>query len=157
LLVLGSLQLPFAQTDESTTRDRANEKVIRDLYKRFAEAWNRHDVDALGAMWAIDGDHIEPDGTHVDGRQAVSLHLKRQHDTVFKQTHLDLSIAEVWFVADTVALVDGGYELTGVRTPDGDALPARRGHLTSLLLEEGGKWWIVASRLMIPTELPYKR
>ena len=70
---------------------------------------------------------------------------------------LDLNIDDVWFVTGDVALVDGGYTLTGAKLPDGTVLPARRGHYTSVLLNEGGRWWIVASRLMIPAPLPYKK
>jgi uncharacterized protein (TIGR02246 family) len=137
--------------------DVANEKLVRDLYDRFVAAWNRHDPATMAGMWSIDGDHLEPDGTVAKGRDAVRALLTREHQTVFAKSHLSLSVADVWFVAQNVALVDGGYEVTGIRTPDGVDLPARRGHLTSVLLHEQGKWWIAASRLMIPTELPYKK
>jgi hypothetical protein len=80
-----------------------------------------------------------------------------QHDTVFKNTVLDLSIEDVWFITSEVALVDGSYNLAGVVLPDGKELPARKGHLTAILLKEGKSWVIAASRLMIPTELPYKK
>lgn len=136
--------------------DVQSEKAVRELYDRFVADWNRHDAAALGAMYAIDGDHIEPDGNHVDGRDEVTLLLKRQHESAFKQTRLMLNIADVWFITEDVALVDGGYAISGIRSPDGKELPERRGHLTSILLREGGKWTIAASRLMIPTELPYK-
>ena len=137
--------------------DVKSEKVVRESYARFADAWNRHDVEALGKMYAVDGDHIEPDGNHVDGRAAVTMLFKRQHESVFKQTRLMLNIADVWFITEDVALVDGGYAISGIRTPDGAEVPERRGHLTSILLREGGTWVIAASRLMIPTELPYKK
>lgn len=136
--------------------DIANEAVVRTLYDDFVAAWNRHDVDALASMWAIDGDLLEPDGAVAKGRDAVRAHFARQHATVFAKTRLVLRVADVWFLAEDVALVDGGYEIQGIRTPDGRELPARRGQLTSVLLKEQGKWWIAASRLMIPTELPYK-
>jgi uncharacterized protein (TIGR02246 family) len=136
--------------------DIANERLVRELYDKFVGAWNRHDVESLAGMWAIDGDHFEPDGTVAKGRDAVRALLAREHGSVFAKTRLDLSVADVWFISDDVALVDGGYEIYGIRTPDGDELPARRGHLTSVLIQEQGKWWIAASRLMIPTELPYK-
>ena len=137
--------------------DLKNEKVVRDQYDRFVAAWNRHDAAALGAMYTIDGDHLEPDGNHVDGRDAVTLLFKRQHESVFKQTRLMLNIADVWFVTDDVALVDGGYAISGIRDLEGVEIPERRGHLTSVLLREGGTWRIAASRLMVPTELPYKK
>lgn len=137
--------------------DVANERVIREIYDNFVQAWNRHDVAALAAMWAIDGDHFEPDGTVAKGRDAVQKVMGRAHSTVFAKTRLNLSVADVWFISEGVALVDGGYEISGIQTPDGKALPSRRGHLTAVLIHEQGKWWIAASRLMIPTDLPYKK
>lgn len=160
LLLSTILALPGAATAQSNVggavTDVKNEKVVRETYQRFVEAWNRHDFEALANMYSIDGDHIEPDGDHADGRADVGLLLKRQHEGVFKKTHLMLNIADIWFITREVALVDGGYAISGIQTPDGKEIPERRGHLTAVLLFEDGKWWIVASRLMAPTELPYK-
>lgn len=150
--------LAGAQSNEGgIASDIANEKAVRALYEAFVKAWNDHDYMALAGMWAIDGDHMEPDGTVAKSRQAVAELFKRGHEGPFKHTHLQLSLADVWFLSTDVALVDGGYAISGIRTPDGKELPERRGHLTSVLLKEQGRWWITASRLMIPTELPYKK
>jgi uncharacterized protein (TIGR02246 family) len=150
--------LATAQSNEGgIASDIANEKAVRALYTQFAAAWNRHDYMTLAGMWAIDGDHMEPDGSTAKGREAVATLFKREHEGPFAHTELQLSIADVWFLSTDVALVDGGYAVSGIRTPDGVELPERRGHLTSVLLKEQGKWWITASRLMIPTELPYKK
>ena len=137
--------------------DLENEKTIRQLYADFVTTWNKHDAAGLAKMWALDGDHLEPDGTMVKGRKAVTEHLAAQHKTVFADTVLSLTISDVWFVTDTVALVDGGYGISGIRAPDGRELPKRSGLLTAILLKENGQWWIAASRLMIPTTLPYKK
>lgn len=161
LLLAVALALPGVAAGQSNVggaeSDVRNEKKVRELYERFTAAWNRHDWEALAAMYTIDGDHTEPDGDHVDGRTAIALLFKRQHETVFKHTRLLLQIADIWFVTGEVALVDGGYAVTGIRTPDGKELPERRGRLTAVVLFENGDWHIAASRLMIPTELPYKR
>lgn len=161
LVLAAVLALPGTAAPQSNVggaaTDVKNERKVRELYQRFNEAWNKHDYEALSNMYAIDGDHIEPDGDHADGRPAVALLLKRQHESVFKNTHLMLNIADIWFVTGEVALVDGGYAISGIRTPDGKEVPERRGHLTAVVLYEDGKWWIAASRLMVPTELPYKR
>jgi uncharacterized protein (TIGR02246 family) len=150
--------LATAQSNEGgIASDIANEKAVRALFAQFVQAWNRHDYMALAGMWAIDGDHMEPDGATAKGRDAVATLFKRGHEGAFKHTQLQLSIADVWFLSGDVALVDGGYAISGIRTPDGVELPERRGHLTSVLLKEQGKWWITANRLMIPTELPYKK
>jgi len=137
--------------------DLENEKVIRKLYADFTASWNKHDVPALAKMWALDGDQLEPDGTSAKGRGAIADHLRQQHDTVFKDTVLSLTIADVWFISDEVALVDGGYGINGIRTREGAEVPKRSGHLTAILIKEDGQWWIAASRLMVPTTLPYKK
>jgi len=138
--------------------DVANEKIIRKLYDDFVTAWNNHDVAALSDMWTIDGDQIDPDGTRTKGRPALTKLLMKQHTTVFKSSLLKLTIDDVWFISSEVALVDGGYDLTGVVAPDGKEIPERKGHITALLIHEAGsRWLIAASRLMIPTGLPYKK
>lgn len=137
--------------------DRQEEKKIRALYNAFEDAWNAHKIDAMAEMWSLDGDHQEPDGHIAKGREDVRALFRKQHDTVFKTTVLDLSIDSVWFITADVVLVDGKYSIAGIVAPDGQELPSRQGHLTAILLKEGQNWHIAASRLMIPTTLPYKK
>ena len=137
--------------------DLRNERTIRKIYEEFTAAWNRHDTKTMGDMWALDGDHLEPDGHLAKGRAEVEALLTKQHATVFKNSHLGLTIDSVWFVSGNVALVDGSYEVSGIQDLEGRPIPTRKGHLTSVLLNERDKWWIAASRLMIPTTLPYRK
>ncbi|MFN2375199.1 MAG: SgcJ/EcaC family oxidoreductase [Candidatus Binatia bacterium] len=139
-----------------TAADVKSEQAIRDLYTDFVKAWNAHDVATISKRWAIDGDHVEPDGQVAKGRDEVTALLTKQHNGVFKKTTLTLAVKSVWMISDTVALVDGTYELAGAELPDGTAVPARTGMLTSVLILEKANWSIAASRLMIPTTLPYK-
>jgi uncharacterized protein (TIGR02246 family) len=139
-----------------TAADVKSEKQIRELYADFVKAWNSHDVKTMASRWAVDGDQVEPDGTRAHGREGVTELLTKQHDSVFKKTKLELTVKTVWMISDDVALVDGTYELTGATLPDGTPIPARKGLLTAVLIQERNTWSIAASRLMIPTVLPYK-
>jgi uncharacterized protein (TIGR02246 family) len=140
-----------------TAADVKATQEIRDLYADFVKAWNKHDVKTMAARWAIDGDQMEPDGTRAKGRDEVTELLTKQHGGVFKDTQLTLTVDTVWMISDAVALVDGTYSLQGAKLPDGTAIPARKGNLTSVLIKEKNTWSIAASRLMVPTELPYKK
>ncbi|HYC55533.1 MAG TPA: SgcJ/EcaC family oxidoreductase [Candidatus Binatia bacterium] len=137
--------------------DVKGDAEIRKLYETFVEDWNKHNVNGMADLWAVDGDHVEPDGNVAKGREEVRTLFTKQHGTVFHDTKLDLKIAGVWFISNDVALVDGTYSVKGIIAPTGEKVPERRGLLTSVLMREGGKWWIAASRLMIPTTLPYKK
>jgi len=148
----------LAQSNEGSIRsDLVNEGTIRELYANFNKAWNKHDTQAMANMWSIDGDHREPDGRLAKGREAISKLFAAQHESVFKKTELFLTLKDVWFITANTALIDGSYEVEGARLPDGTVLAPRKGYLTSVLLKERDQWWIVASRLMIPTQLPYKK
>lgn len=136
--------------------DERNEAKIRALYDEFEADWNAHDVAKLIEHWAIDGDHVEPDGTEADGNDAIKQLLEGQHGGAFKDSMLDLTIEDVFFLSTSIALVDGTYKVAGIVTPDGTAIPARSGRYTAVLLDEQGGWHIAASRLMIPAGLPYK-
>jgi uncharacterized protein (TIGR02246 family) len=136
--------------------DVEGEKEIRDLYVAFVADWNKHNPQALADRWAVDGDHLEPDGRVAKGRDEVRALFVKQHETVFAKTKLELELTSVWFISETVALADGAYSISGIVDPSGNPVGERKGHLTSVLLREQGTWWVAASRLMIPATLPYR-
>jgi uncharacterized protein (TIGR02246 family) len=136
--------------------DVMNEEAIRKAYDQYTAAWNRHDVKAMAAMWVEDGDEVEPDGHVAKGRAELAKMLTVQHETVMKKTTLALTVDSVWFIDANVALVDGAYEVSGIVAPDGKELPPRKGRLSAILLHERDRWWIAASRLMIPAPLPWR-
>jgi len=137
--------------------DNRNEANVRELYQGFTDAWNKHDAKAMAGMFAVDGDYLDPDGRLARGRDEVEKVFTQGHATAFKASRLKLNVDTVWFITSAVALLDGSYEVTGVRDLEGKDLPPRKGHLTSVLLEENGRWWIAASRLMVPVPLPYRK
>lgn len=137
--------------------DLESDAKIRDLYKRFVEAWNRHDFETLKGLWTIDGDHQEPDGTIAKGRDEVGKLFAKEHMTVFKDSQIRLTIHSVWFLSADVALVEGSYELIGVQDQHGKDIPPRKGRLTSVLLKEPDVGWrVAASRSMIPVPLVWR-
>ena len=137
--------------------DLVQDATIRKLYAKFTEAWNRHDAKAMASFWTIDGDAMEPDGSHAKGKTEVEKLFTQEQTTVFKDTHLTLTIDTSWFINADVALIDGTYELTGVRDQQGNEIPIRKGHLTSVLVGENGNWQVAASRATVPVPLPYKK
>ena len=136
--------------------DAISAAEVTQLYAEFTKAWNRHDPKALAALWSLDGDHVEPDGTTAKGRSDVQKLFTKEHETVFKGTQLTLNLSSVWLVTEDVALADGTYKLVGAVDPKGNKIEPREGKLTSVLLREDGKWWVAASRLMIPMPLVWK-
>ena len=155
-LASGAGTQPAEKPGASAPSDLENEVAIRKLYAGFTEAWNRHDARAMAQMWALEGDHYEPDGRSAEGRDAVELLFREEQATAFKDSKLELTVDTVWFITPNVALVNGSYKIDGVRIPEGKQISIRKGHLTSVLLKEGGRWWVAASRAMIPAPLIWR-
>lgn len=136
--------------------DAVDSAAVTSLYAEFTEAFNQHDPEAMASIWAIDGDHVEPDGTVAKGRQEVEALFRKEHELIFKDAELSLSIRSVWFMRPGVALADGTYRIEGAVDPKGEPLGPREGMLTSVLLEEDGTWKVAASRLMLPVPLVWR-
>ncbi|MGH7787198.1 MAG: YybH family protein [Candidatus Binatia bacterium] len=154
---LAAAQAPKAYPGAGGPRtDLANDAAIRALYAEFVTAWNAHDAAKLASFWTIDGDVREPDGAVAKGRDEVAKHFADEHAAAFKDTEIKLTIDSVWFASGDVALVDGAYVVLNAVDPNGQALPPRKGLLTSVLIKEDGTWRVAASRSMIPIPLPWR-
>jgi uncharacterized protein (TIGR02246 family) len=132
------------------------ELEIHQTYSAFASAWNEHDAAAMAALWTKDGDHMEPDGRTVFGRDEVRRLLTFEHASVFKNSNLHLAVEHVRMAADDVAIADGSYELFGATDPRGNKIGSRAGYFTSVLAKEDGVWKVSASRLMLPQVLVWR-
>ncbi len=156
VLGAGKERTPRPGAEEARQSDLENEVKIRKLYEDFTAAWNEHDPRAMAQFWTINGDHYEPDGRGAEGRDAVEALFAEEQKTAFRDSKLVLTVDSVWFITPSIALVNGFYEIDGVRDPSGNKLSIRKGHLTSVLLREGETWWVAASRAMLPVPLAWR-
>ncbi len=132
------------------------EGEVHATYKRFVEAWNKHDAAAMATLWTDEGDHTEPDGRTVHGRAEVNKLLQIEHASVFKGSQLHIAVEHVRLVSDDVAIADGTYELFGATDPAGNKLGVRAGYFTSVLKRDADGWKVSANRLMLPQVLIWR-
>jgi hypothetical protein len=67
-------------------RAMAHERDLLQLLQEFAEAWNRHDVDALMSMMTVDGVFEASAGPGVDGaRHEGARAVRAAYEAVFEQ------------------------------------------------------------------------
>jgi uncharacterized protein (TIGR02246 family) len=130
---------------------------VRKVTDEFIVAWNKHDAVALAAMWTEDGDHTEPDGRSVFGRDQIKGLFEIEHKTVFKNSELNLVVERVRPVTDKVAIADGTYELFKATDPAGREIGTRTGYFINVMVKEGDTWKVSASRLMLPATLIWRK
>ena len=129
----------------------ADERAVEKVPLDFKDAWNKHDAKALANGFAEDGDLINPMGTAAKGREQIRKLFDREHGGRLKQSKMALQCEPARFLAVNVAEVDCDYTLEGITAPQAPAV--LRGHITLVVVREGGKWSIASQRAMVPMEL----
>ena len=141
----------------------SDEEAVRKVVNGFPEAWNRHDMDAFGALFTPDADFVNVAGTHWKGRESIQLNHAFTHGAIpadstgvthpflangksaygiFKTSNLTFKQVDVRFLRKDVAVAHVQSELQGdARTKD-----TRRTLLVMILTKENGRWLIAVAQ-----------
>ena len=127
---LAAIALPFAACLHAEAND---EGAVRQVVSGFVDAWNRHDMEAFGKLFAPDADFVNVAGDWWQGRKAIQMHHAYSHGTIpadtegepvayygiFKTSTLRFTQMDVRFQRKDVAVVHVSMELLGdTRTPN---------------------------------------
>ena len=148
LALLLSLVVVEAGAQSSTAGD---EKDIRAISVQLQDAWNKADPKMLADLFLTDGDYISSTGRTARGRAEVEKAFAQQWAGIYRKTKIAVQVTNTRFVRRDVAVVDGTFEVSGMKDPAGKSLPARSGLSTIVAVKKGERWYIDALRGMIPS------
>lgn len=123
-----------------------DEEAIQKRVDEFVAAWNKDDAKAMAAIWAPDGDLINPFGRVAKGRSEVEKLFIDEHSTFMKNTTYDVKSSSVRLLGSDAAVLDWDSDIVGMKAPDGTDLPVFDHHVTSVMVKKDGTWWIVSAR-----------
>lgn len=135
-VLLGVVALAFGQDTKPAAPD---EKPIREVAARFAEAFNKRDAAALAALFAADARVIDPDGAAIEGRDAI-----RDRFVIALEANPDLKVD---FTADNIRFltpdvaVEEGHAVA--KSSSGETFT---GLHTVVYVKRGGAWEIMLVR-----------
>jgi hypothetical protein len=136
----------------------SDEQAVTEVVNQLRDAWNRHDMNAFGALFAPDADFVNVTATHWHGRAAIQLNHAFLHGTIsldspgvalpkavygiFKTSVMSIKQIDVRFLRKDVAAVQVQTEMAG----DARTQNLRRSFLTIILTQEGGRWLIAVAQ-----------
>lgn len=120
----------------------ADEDAIRDVAKRYCDAWNRHDMEALSELFDADAQWVNIVGMHWPGRAAVVCGHAAFHRTFFRSTAIEIADATITEFAPGVATAIILLNVGPFTPPDGVARPASENCLSLVLAMRSGRWLI---------------
>jgi uncharacterized protein (TIGR02246 family) len=108
---------------------------------RFIDAWNGHDMHALGDLFADDADFIDVFGNWFKGRTAFEQVLAQRHRSVFAESRFTRKDVAVRQVSPGLAIVHAVIELAGATSPGGQPLAPALGVMGYVMEREGPEGW----------------
>jgi uncharacterized protein (TIGR02246 family) len=116
---------------------------VSEVVGAFADAWNRHDMDAFAELFAEDAEFVNVVGLWWKGRDAIRDAHAFTHSTIFRNSRLVFNGTEVRHPVPSIAIARTRWTLEGHVDPDGAPLPARTGLLVNVLAFDDGRWRII--------------
>lgn len=139
LLLMVSSNSEGQVTDSVKTKD---EERIKKVLSDFTDAWNKHDAKAFSNVFSEDADFTNVRGTSAHGRSEVEKFHAPLFTTRFKDTYQKITQSKIRFIKPDVAAVDAWWEMTGVKGPEGQDMPPRKGLLNFIMTRNSNTWLI---------------
>ncbi len=125
----------------------------------FARAWNEHDIEGFGSVFAEDADWVTASGMRVKGRSEIQSVLAKEHASWAKTTSMAIT-AIYKRVIDRNVVLYFNWEISGA--VDSEGTPVARYHGINLLVvtRRPTGWHVVAGQVTVirnrtpPSERP---
>jgi uncharacterized protein (TIGR02246 family) len=112
----------------------------------FADAWYRHDMEALAGLFAEDAQFVNVVGLWWRGRDEIRGAHEFTHRTLFRHNRLTVADIDVRFPAADIAIARCHRVLVGHVSPEGEELPERHGILACVVRRDWQQWRIIESQ-----------
>jgi uncharacterized protein (TIGR02246 family) len=133
--VIGS---SVGRADKGTAADEA---AIREVMASGADAFNRGDAPAAGAVYASDADLVNVRGDHLKGSAAIEQGLARAFATRYKDARMKRGEISIRFLRPDVALA---YVTNEITVGEGSGATVHRELGLRVFVKDGGAWRIAA-------------
>ena len=128
-----------------TKENPAEVKAFQDRAAALIQAFNKGDAKAVAEFWSPDGDYIDEQGHHYQGRKAIEESFQKLFAAA-KGAELRIHRSSLRFVRPDLVIGDGLYEVV---PPDGG--PPTSTRYTAVNVKQDGQWFIECAREAVPT------
>ena len=121
----------------------------------FNLAWKQMDAEALAALWSLEGDIVHADGFTERGRRTIQQNRAEQfRRREFRGSRHVIAFGSVRCITDSIAVVDGRWELSGVLDISENTMPLAEGLSTLVVRKADQLWQIEAYRFNVKPGSP---
>ncbi|HSR98173.1 MAG TPA: SgcJ/EcaC family oxidoreductase [Kofleriaceae bacterium] len=125
---------------------RPERATIAGVIAALTDAWNRHDLVAMGELYRADADFVNIFGGYLRGRDEIVREHTERHKVMFATARMASTAPAIRSLTPTLALARVAWTMRGIAGPDGKPAPDREGLLLHVLARAGGEWSIITSQ-----------
>lgn len=125
-----------------------DEERIKKVLTDFTDAWNKHDAKAFSNIFSEDADFTNVGGKGTTGRNEIEKYHEPRFKTKWKDSYQKITQSKIRFIKPDVAAVDAWWELTGIKGPEGQDMPSRKGLLNFIMTKNSDTWLITVMHNM---------
>jgi uncharacterized protein (TIGR02246 family) len=120
--------------------------TVEKAVQNYMDAWNTHNVHAVGLTYTEDCDFVNNFGTLTHGRAAMEETFGRlmSGSGAYSETVQTGHIRTIRYLKPDVAAVDVDWEMTGAKNPDGSVRPTRKGIHSLIMMKQSDGAWLIA-------------
>lgn len=115
------------------------------VVSQFVEAWNAHDMRALGDLLTTDVDWVTASGKRLGGREKVRAYLAEEHSTWARTTRMEAADVYVRHLNRGTAMVFFEWQIAPAKGEA--AAPPRRGNNLFIARQFGSGWILAAGQV----------
>lgn len=123
---------------------QAQSSDVDAVVERFVRAWNEHDMDAFGRLFAVDADWVTASGVHVTGRDRIQAYLAQEHATWAKTTTMKATDTRVRRISGDMAAVFFKWQIEGALDLASNEVTVSRGSNFLVATRQHSGWSVVA-------------
>ena len=124
------------------TLNADDDSAVRAIVAKFADTWNRHDMNAMHALDTEDVEWINVTANHWRGKAAVYKGHDTIHRTIFAKTDMIVLDTTARSLAPGVAVVVATMKFGPVISPTGQTAPEVKTRGTFTMVKRDGVWKI---------------
>lgn len=119
--------------------DAAKEAEIKKVFEDISADWAAGDAHKMASHWLLDGSLINPFGQDAWSRADVEKVAGADLDAMKGSTQTFSDFKFTWILGGC-ALVDCTGTVSGLKAPDGSAVPDKAFHVVAVVVQRGNKW-----------------
>ena len=146
-VAVGLAILVVTITNPAMANTANDEQAVRKAQASFDQAFNRHDADAVAALFTDDAEFINVAGMWWRGKAEIRRGTAFVLANIFQNTTIQTDSVSVRFpTRDTAIAVIAQHTVGSFVLPDGTRIASTNNRLTYFLVNAAGRWLITGGQ-----------